>query len=149
MIKVYSSPYVNGEPLSYMVSSTDSDTTIPANVLVVQTSTAVGFGAATASTSLNNVVRKYFITMKATTGSTSTRYPVQEVRPDVFYKVDHSTAEAVVGTSAQGYLCLVSSSGAATVASTGGFRIHAVHNTSDTSAQYFVGKFVFRSTAEL
>lgn len=144
MIKVYKSPFVNGEPIEYMVSSTDG--VIPANAMAVQTSTAVGFGSAAASTYLNKAVARYFLTMKATTGSTTIAYPVQEIRPDVFYKVDHSTAEAVVGTTVQGYVCTISSSGAATAGTTGSFRIHTVHNTSDTSAQYFIGQFVFRNS---
>jgi len=144
MVKVYKSPYVNGEPLEYVLGSSDS---LAANVLVKLTSTGGGFISNTATTQMDSVLARHFITMRATTGSTSTTYPVQEVRPEIFYKVDHSTAEAVIGSSALGYLCLVSSSGAATVASTGGFRISAIHNTSDTSAQYFIGQFVFRSTA--
>lgn len=144
MIKLFKSPYVNGEPLEYMVSSTDG--VVPVNAMVVQTSTAQGFGSANASTYLNTATARYFLAMKATTGSTSIAYPIQPIMPNTFYKVDHSTAEAVVGTSAQGYVCTISSSGAATVGTTGSFRISTVHNTSDTSEQYFIGQFLLRTS---
>jgi hypothetical protein len=144
MIKVIKSPYVTGEPFEYMLAGTTE--TEPINSLAVRTSTGTGFAGTPASTYLTIFNKKYVIPLCATTGSTSKEYPVHVIQPDLYYKVDHSTAEAVVGTTCLGYNVLCSSSGAITVATTGQFQIHAVHNTSDTSAQYFVGKFILKNS---
>ena len=144
MVKVFKTPYVTGEPIEYMVSSTDA--AMPFGGLSKQTSTAVGLGAAAATTYLNIATASYFVNLTATTGSTAKPYPIHRIDPSFFYKVDHSTAEAVIGTSALGYVCAVSSSGAATVGTTGSFKITEIYNTSDTSAQYFIGQFVLRNS---
>jgi hypothetical protein len=147
MIKVYKSPYVNGEPLEYMVSSTDG--VIPIGAMAKQTSTAVGLGSADASTYLYQGSARYFITMQATTGSTAKEYCVQPIRPDVLYIVNHASSEAVVGTTVQGYNATVSSSGGCLAGTTGQFKISKVFNTSDTQAQYFLGHFLLKSSTTI
>lgn len=144
MIKVYKSPYVFGEPVETMLAGTTATESI--NSLAVKTSTGVGFAGIAASTYLTSFNNIYVVPLCATTGSTSKAYPIHKIQPDLYYKVDHSTAEAVVGSSCLGYNVLCSSSGAITVATTGQFQIHAVHNTSDTSAQYFIGKFILKNS---
>lgn len=144
MIKVFRTPYVTGEPIEYKLAGTTA--TEPVNSLIVLTSTGTGFAGIAATTYLTNHVNSYFVSLKATTGSTSTPYPVHRIQPDIFYKVDHSTAESVVGTSARNYLVSVSSSGAVTVGTTGQFKISEIYNTSDTSAQYFIGQFILKNS---
>lgn len=144
MIKVFKTPYVTGEPIEHIVAGTTATENV--NSLVVLTSTGNGFAGTAATTYLTNHTKSYFVTLKATTGSTSTPYPLHRIQPDIFYKVDHSTAESVVGTSALNYLVSVSSSGAVTVGTTGQFKISAIYNTSDTSAQYFVGTFILKNS---
>jgi hypothetical protein len=144
MVKVFKTPFVTGEPIEYIVSSTDA--AMPFGGLSKVTSTANGLGATAATTYLNLAVASYFVNLAATTGSTAKPYPVHRIDPSFFYKVDHSTAEAVVGTTALNYMVSVSSSGAATVGTTGQFKITEIYNTSDTSAQYFVGQFLLKTS---
>jgi hypothetical protein len=143
-IKVYKTHFVTGEPIEYIVSSTDG--VIPAGGLSQVNGSQNGLMAATMSSSASLALASYFTNLSATTGSTAKPYPVSRLDPNFFYKVDHSTAEAVIGTTALNYMCLVSSSGAATVASTGSFKITEIYNTSDTSAQFFIGKFILRNS---
>jgi hypothetical protein len=144
MVKVFKTPYVTGEPIEYIVSSTDG--AMPFGGLSQVNGSQNGLMATAATTYLNIAVASYFVNLAATTGSTAKPYPVHRIDPSFFYKVDHSTAEAVVGTTALNYMVSVSSSGAATVGTTGQFKITEIYNTSDTSAQYFVGQFLLKTS---
>lgn len=143
MIKVYKTPYPYGEPLEHIAAT--SQQTFAINQLVKTGSTGAGKLQYADGTSMGR--SGIFITMKATTGDSTELVPVLRVSREIDYVVTHCSSESVVGTSANGYYCSVSSSGGLVVGTTGGFRISALYNTSDTSAQYAVGRFLMMDAA--
>jgi len=138
-VKVYKTPYVYGEPIEYMYPT--SQQTFALYQLAKQGST--GAGKLDYQDGTSQLRSGAWITMKATTGSSQELIPVLRVNREITYIVDHCSSEAVVGTSAVGYFCSISSSGGALVGTTGGFRVTALANTSDTSAQKVIGNFLF------
>ncbi len=142
-VKVYKTPYVYGEPIEYMYPT--SQQTFAIYQLAKQGST--GAGKLDYQDGTSQLRSGAWITMKATTGSSQELIPVLRVQREISYIVDHCSSEAVVGTTAVGYFISVSSSGGAVAATTGGFRVTSIANTSDTTAQKFIGNFLFIDAA--
>lgn len=141
MLRVHSAPFNYAQPLEYLKTSTQQ--TFPIGKLVKIGSTGAGGVEHLSGTTGIPISVSAYITMSATTGSSSTLYPMLRVLPGVKYIANHCSSETARSTTDVGLNAAVSSSGGIVVASTGCFMVEAISNTSDTSLQKIIGTFVF------
>jgi hypothetical protein len=142
-IKVYKTAYVSGSPVEHILQSSSGGVFARGQLVKIGTT---GAGALEHLSGTTPLALNSFITLTATTGSTSTPVPVLRVDRDTKYIVDHCSSETARSSTDQGLTCAISSSGGAVVASTGAFKIEIITNTSDTSAQKIIGTFMISST---